>query len=80
MPQITVSVDQEDYDAITAAIAARQSWRVNGVPLLPDSDSERAGVILAEVCRGWLAKYGPLKITDDDNEGEEWKGGNGQGD
>lgn len=47
--QILLSLDDLDYDAIQEAIARRQLFRV-----MPDGESNTAGAVLAEICRGWV--------------------------
>ena len=49
---IVAECDEQDYDAICAAIARRQSWGV-----MPDDGDapggNATGRVLAEICRGW---------------------------
>lgn len=56
MQTITIRIDDADADSIRAAIARRQSMRIDGQPILPDGDGDLAGRYLAEVCRGWLER------------------------
>lgn len=53
--EIVLQLDELDYAAIQKAIAYRQTW---GRGTMPDSDSNVAGAVLAEICRGWLEKKG----------------------
>jgi hypothetical protein len=62
---IELELDEEDYDAVQDAIALYQSLaRVPGYPtILPDGDSNLAGAILAQICRGW-ADYWEKRMRD----------------
>lgn len=54
---VTVVVDRQDFSAIQAAITRRQLLgRYPGCTgtTLPDGDSDLAGAIIAEICRGWM--------------------------
>ena len=68
MINMHLSLDHEDYRDIQQAIAKRQTWRNETGCILPDSQSDRAGLLLAEICRGWMDGR-----TDSNTEGEEWK-------
>lgn len=46
---LSVTLDDEDYEAVQTALSVRQ-----GFMALPDGESDKAGALLAEVCRGWL--------------------------
>ena len=56
MPVITFEIDADDELAIHAAIARYQ--RTNRWPegdtLVPEGDGELRGLILGEICRGWM--------------------------
>ena len=67
--QMTLELDELDAIAINEAIARRQRFRDESGCVLPDSESNRAGAVVAEICRGWLEF---LEWTDKD-EGESWK-------
>jgi hypothetical protein len=55
MRRLVLELDEDDWDAIQEAIARRQAWRhADGGPLLPDGESNTAGAVLAEICRGWV--------------------------
>lgn len=55
MRQMVLNLDEDDYDAIQAAIARRQAWRhEDGGPVMPGGDSDTAGAVLAEICRRWV--------------------------
>lgn len=47
-------LDEQDEQAVNRAIAYRQTLRINGECILPDSDGDRRGTILAEICRDWM--------------------------
>lgn len=47
-------LDTLDEQAVNQAIAYHQTQRINGEHILPDSDGDRRGTILAEICRDWL--------------------------
>lgn len=53
---MTLELDEEDYAAVQQAIAAYQTgtrWPEGGC-VLPENESDLAGAVLAEICRGWL--------------------------
>ena len=57
--QIVLELDALDYDAVQAAMCKRQAFgrTVPGLEktgLMPDGDSNRAGALIAEICRGWM--------------------------
>lgn len=62
---IELVLEDEDYDSVQRAIALRQSWRA-----MPDfGESNRAGAVLAEICRGWLEfVQGKAELQPDDDE------------
>jgi len=54
--QIVLVLDELDYDAVQKAMARRQNFfgrGPDGGPY-PDGDSNLAGTVLAEICRGWM--------------------------
>lgn len=51
---VTLELDEDDYRAVMNATARRQSFRVDGQCALPDYESSLLGVLVAEVCRGWM--------------------------
>jgi len=51
---MTLQLDDDDDRAIQAAIAARQTVRDQQGCILPDGESDLAGALIAEICRGWL--------------------------
>ncbi len=51
---ITLELDELDYGAIQEAFAMRQSFRDRAGCIMPDGDSNTAGALVAEICRGWL--------------------------
>jgi hypothetical protein len=53
MKTLTFYLDDLDADAVRRAIARRQTFRPGGELLLPAGESDLAGALLAEVCRGW---------------------------
>jgi hypothetical protein len=58
--RLTLSLDEDDARAVHEAIARyqqRSRWPEGGT-LLPDGESDQAGAVLAEICRGWLEMYG----------------------
>lgn len=50
---LSVALDEDDHDAVQRALSVRHGFRA-----LPDGDSDRAGALLAEICRGWLEMLG----------------------
>ncbi len=57
--KITIELDDLDEAAVNYAIAFHQSrFRINGVHILPDGESDTRGAILAEICRGYLERLG----------------------
>lgn len=49
---LTLKLDSHDWRDIQAAMKLRDSWRC-----LPDAlhdDANHEGMLLAEICRGWL--------------------------
>jgi hypothetical protein len=69
MKTITFQVDEDDFDAIQNAVAKRQT-----IPL-PDSDGDKLGRVIAEICRGWYERV-EAQGGKDDKSGEEWKNDN----
>lgn len=57
---VTLELDNDDYDAIQRAVAIRQTIRV-----LPDYESCLMGVLIAEICRGWMEYRDATEPTDD---------------
>lgn len=58
---LTLELDENDARDVHRAIAARQSrFRYDAQPgaILPDGESNTAGKIIAEICRGWLESLG----------------------
>lgn len=56
---IVLNLDEDDYNSIQEAIAKRQAYGrnlpdSNGQKIMPDGDSNIAGAVLAEICRGWI--------------------------
>ena len=51
---LVLLLDEYDRDAVQSAMARRQSWRFDGLPLMPDGGSNLPGALVAEICRGWL--------------------------
>ena len=51
-----ITLDEDDYRAVQAAIARRQAMRVDGQAIVDPGESDTAGVYLAEICRGWLER------------------------
>lgn len=51
--QLTLLVDDADYEAIHAALLYRRDW--NCVPDAEPGSSEN-GVLMAEICRGWMER------------------------
>ena len=47
--RIELECDDLDYRAIQEAMAKRQAIRC-----MPDSGSNVAGAVIAEICRGWM--------------------------
>lgn len=66
MRQITLTLDDVDYDAIQKATGCRQAFRV-----MPDGEGCLMGRTIAEICRGWLEfiNRGP----EDDDPADWWK-------
>jgi len=55
MKTMTLILDELDHRAVQRAIARRQTFRdEHGDCIAPLSDSNTAGAMLAEICRGWL--------------------------
>lgn len=58
MRTITLDLDELDYNAVQNAMARRQNFGrhllgcTDGI--MPDGDSNRAGAVVAEICRGWM--------------------------
>jgi hypothetical protein len=51
---IYLILDEDDYNAVQSAMARRQSRRdESGGPILPPGESNTAGALVAEICRGW---------------------------
>lgn len=65
MKRIELAVNELDYDAIQEALSRRQSLRV-----LPDSDSDLTGLLIAEICRGYVEMLNNRPPRD---EGDDWK-------
>jgi len=59
MKQIILNLDDDDEYHVRQAIKAR----LNCAPM-PDSDSNRDGKAIAEICRGWGEQAGFLNWTD----------------
>lgn len=55
MKSLSIMLDEEDFQAVQHAIGLRMSsmFRINGVLLLPNGNSEPRGSLLAEICRSW---------------------------
>jgi hypothetical protein len=55
---VTVELDERDYHAVQDALAQRQALGQTIPALeggfLPGGDSDRAGALLAEICREWM--------------------------
>lgn len=55
---LTLELDELDYDAIQTALARRQIFgrHLPGCTqgIMPDGNSNRAGALVAEICRGWM--------------------------
>jgi hypothetical protein len=76
VPQIILSVDYTDRDAILNAVNRRLSVvDESGQPILPDVDPEMDanlnGRAVAEICRGWMEMLDAQKADrDEDCRGE----------
>lgn len=66
--QLIIELDEADARAWHRAAAFRQQFRDDQGCILPDSESSRTGVILGEICRGWLESHGQLDWADDDDD------------
>lgn len=60
--KMLLELDEDDYRAVQAAIAHRQKM-FRDIPgcergIMPEGDSNTAGAVLAEICRGWLESLG----------------------
>jgi len=62
MRKLELLLNELDYQAIQEAIAKRQLFRA-----MPDTDSNAAGAVIAEICRGWMESQSGR------DEGEDWK-------
>jgi hypothetical protein len=52
--RMVLELDYLDFVAIQRAIARRQRWRdEEGGAIMPPTESNTAGAVLAEICRGW---------------------------
>ena len=49
MRKMVLELDELDYDAVQMAITRRQCFRI-----MPEGQSNVAGAVLAEICRGWM--------------------------
>lgn len=61
---MVIQLDELDYAAVQRAIARRQ--RMGRMPDCPDDDghvSDTAGLVVAEICRGWEEM---LDLNEDD--------------
>lgn len=56
MRTITLKLDEDDYDAVQATMGLRQTFRAAGEDgtILPPGESDLAGAVVAEICRGWV--------------------------
>jgi len=71
---LTLELDDLDAAAVNEAIAKRQRFRDESGCILPDTESNTAGVLIAEICRGWME----YRERSDRGEGEEWKRAGGE--
>ncbi len=69
LKNITLQVDALDYDAIAGAVKIRESW--NSLPdAATDMDgdmSDHIGLVIAEICRGWLELHDSLAAKHSDD-------------
>ena len=54
MKMIVLELDDLDHEAITKAIAKRQSFRMWPMDEHYGGPSNIAGLAVAEICRGWM--------------------------
>lgn len=50
---LSLSLDDDDFRDVMAAIQRRKTFQIHGSVILPDSKSNEVGCVLAEICRGW---------------------------
>lgn len=68
LKNITLQVDEIDYASIMAAIKRRESW--NSLPDETDMNGDMScdtGLILAEICRGWMELHDSLDVRHSDD-------------
>jgi hypothetical protein len=63
--QIVLELDGEDETAVNKAIAYRQTFRDCQGCIMPDSGSNLAGSLIAEICRGWLEGHKKWNWSED---------------
>lgn len=66
--EIVLQVDEDDYEAIMAAVEMRQSAKFYGKigtdEALPPEEGNLIRRTLGEICRGWIGNYDPDYFKD----------------